>query len=268
MTISTNDRAILRDLAAQYMELCQSERTRSLIADWRRLNNMQPCRPMIHANCGLLGEEIQSQMPEPRVADQRLKNIERQLNRALLWDATLGDDRVFHPWFTVRAEMLTLPEGDWGVAPNKIRDEVSHGWRHMPVFKTVEDLERLKATEHRVLDPFPPIARKLEETLDTKLDVLKRIPNLTKILSGPLADPACYPETFGDRCVISWRPVSSIIASERFDEGAQRRQLQEGLQKLKGCTIEVHMHEPMTVQGDLERVRTWVRIAREESDRN
>lgn len=104
------------------------------------------------------------------------------------------------------------------------------------------------------------------ETLDTKLEVLKRMSNLTKILSGPRSDPACYPEAFGDSCVISWRPVASIVAGEHFNEAAQRRQLREGLAKLKDCNVEIFMHEPMTVQGELDRVHRWVTIAREETE--
>jgi hypothetical protein len=90
---------------------------------------------------------------------------------------------------------------------------------------------------------------------------------MTKVLSGPRSDPARYPERVGRRCVISWRPVASIIASERFDEAAQRRQLREGFAKLRGCSVEVHLHEPMTVQNDISRVFAWVRIAREEAER-
>ena len=103
------------------------------------------------------------------------------------------------------------------------------------------------------------------ETLDTKFDVLKRLPNLTKVLAGPRSDPANYPEANGKQCVISWRPITTIIASEKFNEDAQREQIREGVEKLKGCNIEVHMHEPMTVKGDLDRVKTWVRLVREET---
>jgi len=409
---NNSDRAILRALAEEYRELCEGERNRELIADWRRLNNMQSCRPMIHANCGLISGEIAPHLPQRRVVDDELAGAERRLQRALHWSAKLGDDRVFHPWFQVSAEMFRHPKGTWGVAIDHVRDEASRGWRCMPVLKSVEDLARLKATEHRVLDPNPPLAQKLQdifgdilpvhvrratiygvwggtdlsqaagelfgleellvalitdpsmvhefmaftrdavlanlaqgeaagdwstadswyyltppycdelpdpaaasygaklkdlayfthaqefdavspemfeefllsyqlpilerfgritygccETLDTKLDALAKIPNMTKVLSGPLSDPACYPEKFGNRSVISWRPVGSIIAAQRFDAEAQRKQLREGMAKLRGCNIEVHMHEPMTVQGDLERVRTWVRIAIEEAER-
>mgnify|MGYP006419637019 CR=1 FL=1 len=408
--ISAKDRDILRELATQYRELCDGDENRQRLAMWRKLNNMEPVRPMIQANMGLLGDEIGPQLPECRVTDGRLRNIERRLQRSL-WEATLGDDRVFYPWLGVRAEMFSHPEGPWGVEPIRVRDEISRGWRHMPVLKRMEDLANLKATEHRVLNARPPIVDTLEElfgdilpinvdrstiygvwggtdlseavgalfgleelmmalytdpdmvhafmaftrdavvanlkqgeaagdwsttnsnyymtpaccealpdpkphshgarlkelayfthaqefegvspemhreflleyqlpilelfgriaygcceTLDNKLDILSVIPNMTKILSGPLSDPACYPERVGDRCVISWRPVASIIASERFDEQAQRQQLREGLAKLRGCQVEVHMHEPMSVQGDLSRIHTWVRIAREEAE--
>jgi len=411
MAVSDNDRTVLRDLAKRYMELCESDRNKALKEEWRRLNNMQPCRPMIYVNDGLLTDEITPGLSGRRVEDDRLAVPERRLKWSVEWSAALGDDRVFNPWLTVPAPRFSHPEGTWGVAPDKVYDDVSRGWRNMPVLKTMEDLKKLKATEHRVLDPSPPRARMLEdilgdilpvhvarhtiygvwggtdlcqaagalfgleellmalytdpemihafmaftrdamianlkqgeaagdwstpvsayylthsfcddlpdpspdsygaklkdvawffhaqefdgvspamfeeflfnyqfpimelfgrvaygccETLDTKLDVLKRLPNMRKILSGPRSDPACYPETYGKQCVISWRPVTTIIASEHFNEDAQHKQIREGLAKLSGCNIEVHMHEPMTVQGELERVKTWVRIAREEVD--
>lgn len=409
--ISDNDRAILRGLAAQYKALCDSDQNRHVISMWRRLNNMQPCRPLVYANCNLLAGEIERHLPECKVEDEGLRGVEKWFRRQL-WDATLGDDRVFYPWYTVRAEMFRHPEGTWGVKPNRIRNETSRGWRNLPVLKTIEDLAQLKSTEHRVTDPNPPGARRLEdifgdilsvqvkrstiypvwggtdlseapgtllgieellfalctepemihqfmaftrdavlsnlkqgeaagdwstadswyyltppycdelpdpqansygarlkdlayfthaqefdavspemyreflldyqmpilelfgriaygccETLDGKLDLLREIPNMTKVLSGPLSDPACYPEAVGDKCVISWRPIASIIAGEGFDEALQRKQLREGLEKLSGCRVEVHMHEPMTVQNEIDRVFTWVRIAREEADR-
>ncbi len=411
MTVSSNDREVLRDLAKRYMELCGSDRNKGLIEEWRLLNNMQPCRPMIHVNDGLLGDEIEARMPARRVEENLLRGAERRFTGALEWGAWVGDDRVFEPWLTVEAPRFVYPEGNWGVAKNRVHDESSRGWRNMPVLTTIDDLRKLKATEHKVLDPDPPRAQLLREvigdiipihvsrksiygvwggtdlcqpagelfgleellmdlytepemihefmtfardavlanlkqgeaaadwsavdswyyrtpaycdelpdpeagkytttlkdvawafhaqefdgvspemfeefllnyqlpimekfgrvvygcceTLDTKLDVLKKVPNMTKVLSGPRSDPAFYPEAYGDKCVISWRPVTTIIASEQFNEEAQRKQLREGLAKLRGCNIEVFLHEPMTVHGDLERVRTWVKIAREEAE--
>ena len=61
--------------------------------------------------------------------------------------------------------------------------------------------------------------------------------------------------------------ANASVIRARFDAETQRKQLREGLAKLLGCTAEVHMHEPMTVQGDLDRIHTWVRIAKDEAGR-
>jgi len=409
--ISSHDRPILRDVATQYRELCDSERNQAAVARWRALNDLKSERPLVYCNTGLLGGEIHSHLPECTVEDEELRRVEGWFHHQL-WHACIGDDRIFYRWFEVRAGMFSHPEGVWGIAPDRVRDEQSRGWRHMPVLKKMEDLDRLKATEHRVLDPDPPLAGKLRDifgdilpvhvkrstiypvwggtdlseapgtlfgieellyllldapemihrfmaftrdavlanlkqgeaagdwstadtwyyltppycnelpdpqanthgaqlkdlayfahaqefegvspaqhqeflldyqmpimelfgkisygccdTLDTKVDLIRKIPNLAKVVSGPLSDPSCYPELFGDDCVISWRPIASIVASAHFDEDQQRRQLRGGFDKLKGCNVEVHMHEPMTVQGDVARIARWAEIAREEGGR-
>lgn len=99
------------------------------------------------------------------------------------------------------------------------------------------------------------------------MDILAEIPNLTKIVSGPRSDPDRFPAKFGRRCVISWRPIASLIAHPVFDKESQRRQLREGFEKLKGCHVEVHMQEPMTVQGDVSRISRWAEIAIQEAER-
>lgn len=407
--ISGEERTILRDLARAYRELCDSDRNQANLKRWRDLNNMAADRPLVFCNVGLLGDDISRELGGCKTS---LKGLESRLRHSL-WLAELGDDRAFFPWLPMRAEMFRHPEGTWGVPLNRVKDESSRGWRNLPVLEELEDLDRLKATEHKVLnarpervemcedvigdilpihvdrttiypvwggtdlseaagalfgleelmmllytdpelvhrfmaftrdavlanfrqgeaagdystadshyyvdtpalcdvlpDPVPnshgaalqdlawfthaqefegvsPAMHKeflLEyqlpilalfgrvtygccETLDCKLEILKDIPNLTKILSGPRSDPAGYPEAFGDTCVISWRPIASLIGHSTFDEEAQRRHLREGLEKLKGCQVEVHLHEPMSVAGDLSRVRSWARIAREEVER-
>ena len=409
--VSDRDRAVLRTLAERYRDLCASDTNRQRIALWRTLNNGEPCRPLVFSNCNLLWGEIGPHLPGSRVESEALRAVERWFHQRL-WEQTLGDDQVFYPWYTVRADMFTHPEGTWGVAMDKVRDKTSRGWRCMPVLRKREDLARLKATEHRVIDAHPPLARMLEdlfgdllpvhidrssiypiwggtdlseapgalfgleellialyedpdmvhgfmaftrdavlanllqgeaagdwstvessnyltpaycrdlpdpqanshgtrlkdlcffthaqefeavspgqfeefllgyqvpimalfgkvnygccETLDTRLHVLRRIPNLNKIAAGPLSNPALYPELFGGDCIISWRPLASIISWPSFDEEMQRRQLREGLEKLRGCQVELHMHEPMTVQNDIARISTWARIAVQEAKR-
>jgi len=41
----------------------------------------------------------------------------------------------------------------------------------------------------------------------------------------------------------------------------------DGLEQLKGCHVELHLHDLMTVRGDVSRIIRWTEIAREEADR-
>lgn len=407
--ILKEDRQVLRELAARYAELCASERNRSALGRWRDLNNMRAKRPLVFANTFLLAPEIDPHLPALCCQDEALRSVELWFQR-VLWAATLEDDRYFDPWFTVRAAMLQQ-EGIWGIEPKRVEDAASRGFRHLPVLTRMEDLDGLKATPHRVLDPDPPLARMLEDifgdllpvhrnrnsiyhiwagvigpaaghlfgleelllalyenpemvhrfmafasenivknfkeceaagdwstadywyyntpphcdvlpepragthgaplkdlvgfahsqefesvspdmfeefllnyqrpilelfgrvsygccdTLDHKLDAISKIANLSKITAGPLANPACYPERFGKLAVISWRPIPSLMVPDRFDADAQRRQIREGFEALRGCQVEVHLHDLMTVRNDISRIFTWARIAREEAER-
>lgn len=408
--LSERDRTVIRELARRYAEASGSERNQATLARWRNLNNLQSERPQVLCNVYHVLPEIDPHLPALQVENPALREVEVWFQREL-WRFTIEDDRYLNPWFTVRAEMGEQADGIYGVAPETVHDAQSRGWRHMPVLKRMEDLRKLKATPHQVLDPDPPLARMVEDifgdilpvhrnrisiyeswnmvigssagelfgleelllalyeapemvhrfmafardaiissfkacevagdwstadywyyntpphcdplpdpqpgvygaklkglvgfghaqefesvspamfeaflfgyqrpilelfgrvsygccdTLESKLDVLCQLPNLSKITVGPLADPARYPERFGSRAVISWRPVTTLMVSEQLDDGALRRQFREGFEKLAGCHVELHMHDLMTVRGDISRIVRWTKIAREEADR-
>lgn len=411
MTTATKDRTVLRELAQQYRELCDSERNQHKIDLWRAMNSGRQTRPVVWCNLGLLGGDIANVLPDIRVEDEDLVGVERWLQK-MLWTATIGDDRVFYPWYTVRAEMLAQPEGIWGVARNTVRDSSSRGWRNMPVLREYQDLTALKATPHQVLDANPAAAGRLTdifgdilpvhvdrstvypkwggtdlseaaaclmgleellyalyekpdmvrqfmifmrdavleniqageragdfstaetqnymvppycddlpdpgadtygvrlkdlcffthsqefeavspaqheefllvyqipitelfgkvnygccETLDTKLDILKKIPNLNKICVGPLADISVYPDKIDENCIISWRPNAAPMVCRGFDPDNVRMRLRDGFEKARGRSMEVHLHEPMTVEGDLSRISRWAEIAIDEAQR-
>jgi hypothetical protein len=407
---SAADKTIIRDLATRYAEMTNGERNRAKLSRWRDLNNLQYGRPLVFTNVHLLGPDIEPHLPEQKVENEELREVESWLQNAL-WRSELCDDRYFDPWFTVRAEMFEQPEGLWGIKPNIVHDDISRGYRELPVLEKMEDLDALKATPHKVLDPDPPLAKALEDifgdilpvhrnrnsiyhiwnavmgpaagslfgleeflmalytdpemihrfmkfcseaivknfkeceeagdwstadywyyntppncdalpdpkagtygatmkeltgfghgqefdavspemfqeflldyqrpildlfgrvsygccdTLDNKLEALSHIPNLTKITAGPLADPSRYPELFGERAVISWRPITTLMVSDNFDEQALRKLLRDGLEQLKGCHVEIHLHDLMTVRGDVSRISRWSEIASEEADR-
>jgi hypothetical protein len=127
--------------------------------------------------------------------------------------------------------------------------------------------EFLLSCQMPIMELFGKVNYGCCETLDTKRDILRRIPNPNRTLSGPRSDPARYPERFGDDCIILWRPLASIISWPSFDEERQHRQLREGLEKLRGCQVECFLHEPMTVQNDIARISRWAEIAVQEAER-
>ena len=411
MKSKPRDHAVLRDLAKKYRELCDSDKNSRSIARWRDFNSMKSSRPLVWCNLGLLGADIDAVLPDLDIEDEDLYGVGRWFQK-MLWIDTIGDDRVFDPWYAVRAEVRAHPEGVWGVAKNVVRDSSSRGWRNMPVLTSIDDLDRLAATPHEVLDPFPPLAARLQdifgeilpvhvnrstvypkwggtdlseaagnllgleellyalyekpemvhrlmafmrdavidnivqcetagdfstaetqnymvpgyyddlpdpaanthgvkmkelcffthaqefetvgpeqhkeflldyqmpimelfgkvnygccESLDSKLDILRQIPNLNKVMAGPLADVSIYPERIGRDCILSWRPNAAPMVCKGFDPDDVRKRLRQGLEITKGCAVEVHLHEPMTVENDISRVGKWARIAVQEAER-
>ncbi len=144
------------------------------------------------------------------------------------------------------------------------------GFGHGQEFESVSPAmfkEFLLDYQRPILDLFGRVSYGCCDTLDNKLEALSEIPNLTKITAGPLADPGRYPEIFGERAVISWRPITTLMISDNFNEDALRKLIRDGLEKLKGCHVEVHLHDLMSVRGDVSRICRWAEIAREEADR-
>jgi hypothetical protein len=252
---------ILRDLIGDILPVHVSRK--SIYGVWGGTDLCQPAGELFG-----LEELLVALCTEPEMIrefmtfarDAVLKNLEQA--------ESAGDWSTVDSWYyRTPSHCSDLPDPKVGQYTGSLKDIA---WAfHAQEFEAVSpDMfeEFLLDFQLPIIEKFGRIVYGCCETLDTKLDVLKKLPNMAKILSGPRSDPASYPEAFGERCVISWRPVTTIIASEHFDREAQRKQLREGFSKLKGCNIEVFLHEPMTVQGDLDRVRHWVRIAREEAD--
>lgn len=102
------------------------------------------------------------------------------------------------------------------------------------------------------------------ETLTHKIPMLRKIPNLRRILVGPTADLDRAVREIGRDYIISWRPNPSIVSSG-FDETEVRQFVRSGLQSARGCQIEIMLKEVMTIQHDLSRLFRWTEIAQEEA---
>ena len=94
------------------------------------------------------------------------------------------DGTIFYPWIEVHAKRL-WNDNCWGYKPNMRYDRVSGGSRAFPVVRVIEDLDRLEAVPHRVIDRDPPEARQLREALDGVLDVHVRTSTVYPPWGGP-----------------------------------------------------------------------------------
>ena len=103
------------------------------------------------------------------------------------------------------------------------------------------------------------------ETLDNKIGILRKIPNLRRILMGPLVDMKYGCEQIGRDYIVSWRPNPAMVAG-KFDEQYIRKVIRQGLKDSQGCNIEIMLKEMMTIEGDISRLFKWTEIAKQEAE--
>lgn len=161
------DRTILRDLAVRYMELAndpiQDER-RDL---WRRHNGMERTHPLIYVRAFGWREMAENYT---ECVDPLLRHVEGFF-RESLFRATLGDDWILEPWVTVRAAVVTPPEGPWGLSVHWSERTDPRGSRVWdPPLKDPADLARL-ADPHHVVDE-EETARRVSRVQDAIGDII------------------------------------------------------------------------------------------------
>ena len=141
---AASDRAILRELAKRYVDLCHRPdmaRRRDL---WRRHNSLQSVRPPLYVRAFAWDE-----MPEAvrLCADPRLRGLERFL-RMELFRGAFEDDYVFEPWVTVEA--VHACEG-WGVeAPRHTTGDAGGSYKVDYPIKTEDDFTKLRPPRHAI----------------------------------------------------------------------------------------------------------------------
>lgn len=100
------------------------------------------------------------------------------------------------------------------------------------------------------------------EDLTHKIDILRQIPNLRRIAVSPFAQVAACAEQIGRDYVLSYRPSPADMVGYGFDPERVQRILKRDLEACKGCHVDITLKDVETVQGDPERVRRWVQLAR------
>jgi len=101
------------------------------------------------------------------------------------------------------------------------------------------------------------------EPLHTRIDLLKKWPNLQRVSVSPWADQTLMGQACGQSLVFSRKPNPTFISSPQFDEGPIRADLKETLQVAKHNTLELIMKDVHTLCGDARRLPRWIELARE-----
>lgn len=140
------DRALLRDVARRYAEVCAEPVQRQRRDLWRRHNSRQRTRPLIYLRAFAWHEIPDSAC---HCGDPFLRRWEDWLRNRLFW-AALGDDSVFEPWLPVPAVKVTPPDGLWGLPIRWTGRGGGKAGVCDPPIKTEADLARLVAPHHRI----------------------------------------------------------------------------------------------------------------------
>lgn len=114
-----------------------------------------------------------------------------------------------------------------------------------------------------IMKAFGLIAYGCCEDLTNKIDVLRQIPNLRRIAVSPMADVGRCAEQIGSDYVLSYRPSPSDMVGWGWYPERVREVLEQDLRACQDCIVDITLKDVETVQGDPDRIRNWVRVARE-----
>ncbi len=100
------------------------------------------------------------------------------------------------------------------------------------------------------------------ESLDNKLNIIMRIPNLRKISVSAWANLDTIIRDAGERYVLSIKPSPAIFADENWDSRSARKALERVVRQSGGaCHLEFIMKDVSTVNYHPERLWEWEKIA-------
>ena len=126
--------------------------------------------------------------------------------------------------------------------------------------------EFLLAYQLPILSRFGLTAYGCCEDLTHKIDLLRRIPNLRRIAVSPFADVNQCAAQIGQDYVLSYRPSPTDMVGYDFNQDRIHSILKNDLRACRDCHVDITLKDVETVQGDTDRIRTWVTISRQVID--
>jgi hypothetical protein len=101
------------------------------------------------------------------------------------------------------------------------------------------------------------------------MDILrKHVPNLRKVSMSPWIDLDTAIENVGTDYVFSWKPSPAVLAEDKWNPLAVRRELDQTLDRLSGLHVEIIMKDISTVRYQPQRLWEWAAIASEAAARH
>ena len=101
------------------------------------------------------------------------------------------------------------------------------------------------------------------EVLDTKMDILRRIPNLRKVSMNYRIHVDRGAAAVGSDYVFSYKPNPACFATDAWNLGKARDELRHMLDCTKGGHVEIVMKDISTIAGQPQRVWEWAKMAME-----
>jgi hypothetical protein len=92
--------------------------------------------------------------------------------------------------------------------------------------------------------------------------ILQVIKNLRRISVSPFTDLALAADELGDQYVFSWKHNPTYLLSDYFAEADMRRSIEDGVNRAKGCNMEIIMKDVLSMKQHPERLKAWVDTVR------
>jgi len=103
------------------------------------------------------------------------------------------------------------------------------------------------------------------EPLESRIEIVKRLPGLRRISVSAWADFREVAETLGDKYILSYKPNPAYLAGSEINEAAVRKDLAGKIKiaRENNCRLEIIMKDNHTIGKNPQNVTDWCRIAKE-----
>ena len=146
------DIGIVRDLAKQYAEIASLPEQNEKIRLWSSLNSLKSRKPAVHFTFGMWNVWCRDVFNDDKMKceDPFYRSWERNF-RMSIFHHDSGDDTIYRPWISMRADVAGGWDDLWGVYMGNTHTEDKGGaWKYDPPIKTWDDVKKLNKPVHGV----------------------------------------------------------------------------------------------------------------------